>query len=440
MDKLELRQKRAQLIREARAILDRAEAEKRGLTAEEAKRFDELQAVIDWMAREIGGLSTSDQASFEEIEAELRRVQAPVAARREQPGSWGGPADGLRPGEVRTLRPQDRLSAVVRQDLPDGIRAEELSLGRLVRAIVLGSFAGAEAEARVLAQATPGLGGYLVPEPLAARVIDLARARACVIQAGALTVPMEANTLSIAKVASDPVAYWKAENAPATPSDMSFERITLTARTLVALVKMSVELVEDAPNITDLVEQAISQALALELDRAALRGTGTGEPTGIRNWPGVQVIDLGPNGAALTDYSKFSEAVQKILDQNGPAEGLAAIYAPRTAGTLDRFVDSTGQPLRPPASFEALRKFVTTQVPINLTKGTSTNASEAYVGAFRECLIGMRTNMVLEVSREAADADSSAFRNLQVWIRAYLRADVALAQPKHFVVIDGIIP
>jgi len=38
---------------------------------------------------------------------------------------------------------------------------------------------------------------------------------------------------------------------------------------------------------------------------------------------------------------------------------------------------------------------------------------------------------MIEVSREAGDA----FTKGQVWIRAYLRGDIALTQPKHFVVI-----
>src|SRR3546814_21114589 len=60
----------------------------------------------------------------------------------------------------------------------------------------------------------------------------------------------------------------------------------------------------------------------------------------------------------------FSQAVENVQTANfdGP---FSVIYAPRTSGTLDRLVDTTGQPLRPTPSFEALRKFTTTQVPID---------------------------------------------------------------------------
>jgi hypothetical protein len=42
--------------------------------------------------------------------------------------------------------------------------------------------------------------------------------------------------------------------------------------------------------------------------------------------------------------------------------------------------------------------------------------------------------------REGADASSSAVTSLQVFIRAYLRADVQLARAGHFAAIEGIIP
>ena len=87
-----------------------------------------------------------------------------------------------------------------------------------------------------------------------------------------------------------------------------------------------------------------------------------------------------------------------------------------------------------------MAKFVTKQVPINLVKGSSTDATEIYVGDFQQMLVGLRTGSHLEVSRQAADGSGSAFSDLQVWIRAYLRTDLVLAKADHFVVIDGIIP
>ena len=93
----------------------------------------------------------------------------------------------------------------------------------------------------------------------------------------------------------------------------------------------------------------------------------------------------------------------------------------------------------PPAVVGDARRSSRTAIPNNLVQGSSSLATDAYVGDFRELLIGMRTIVPARSSRQAADAASSAFTNLQVWVRAYLRADMQLAHPEAFVAIVGIL-
>jgi HK97 family phage major capsid protein len=208
---------------------------------------------------------------------------------------------------------------------------------------------------------------------------------------------------------------------------------------LVAGSKLSIEVVEDAQNIDAIVGNSITKALALALDYASLYGSGSSnQPKGIRNQPGVTVTDLGTNGLTLTDCSKFSSAIATLMGYNfqGP---FSAIYSARTSGELDALQDTLHQPLRQPDQVAAMRKFVSNQVPNNLTKGSANTASDAFVGQFDQCMIGMRTGVVMEISRIAADSTGSAFSNAQVWIRAYLRADVQLAHPTAFNVLNGIL-
>jgi hypothetical protein len=84
---------------------------------------------------------------------------------------------------------------------------------------------GADHE-RALAAATTGAGWALVPAPLSARVIDLARNRTVVLQAGAQTVPMTGQTLALARLTSEGSPAWKTENAAITAADMAFDRVT----------------------------------------------------------------------------------------------------------------------------------------------------------------------------------------------------------------------
>ena len=65
---------------------------------------------------------------------------------------------------------------------------QDLSFDKYLRGMATADWSGAEHE-RALAEATTGAGGALVPSPLSARVIDLARNRTVVFRAGAQTVP-----------------------------------------------------------------------------------------------------------------------------------------------------------------------------------------------------------------------------------------------------------
>ena len=157
----------------------------------------------------------------------------------------------------------------------------------------------------------------------------------------------------------------------------------------------------------------------------------------------VNEIDLGTDGTYLTNFDYFSQAYREILENNG--EPNAAIFAPRTWYTLDTLKDTTNQPLVAPMSFQNIQKLITNQIPIDITKGGSDDASLAFLGDFTKMLIGIRTSLKLEVTRVGSHSDgsgswdSSAWEQLQVWVRAYLRADIQLAQPAHFSVINGII-
>jgi HK97 family phage major capsid protein len=440
---LEKRWKRGECADAMRAILKKATG--RPLTPDEQTEFERLDAEQEALGVEIRAAEPStapspptragDAAGLTALEHELRTPLPTIAARRtfDNPTAPAIVVD-TRPG----LALEQRMSDHVQVALPPGLRFHDLSFGRAVRSMITGRWDGPEA--RVMGTSPGGSGGFLIPQPLSLEVIDLARAQTRVFQAGARTIPMTAKTLDVARLEQDAVAKWKPESAAGTPSDLVLGRLTLTAHTLMALVKISVELAEDAPNAPSLIEHSFAEALALALDYAALRGdpsvAGEDQPRGIRNWPGVPIT---PAGAAIADYSLFSKAIETLAAANVPANvPLGMICHPRTLGTLDRLKDTQGNPMRSPESWTALQKFGTTQVATNL--GAGTNESEAYLGSWPALWIGMRTEMTVELSREAADATSSAFRDLGVWLRGYLRADVLVSREAFFNVISGILP
>lgn len=159
-------------------------------------------------------------------------------------------------------------------------------------------------------------------------------------------------------------------------------------------------------------------AMPPELDRAALLGSGSGaEPRGVVNTSGIGTTAL---DGALTSYALILAACTALLTANA-GEPTAAIMHPRDEGTLAGLTDTTGQPLRLPPRIEALQMLTTTNIATN--GGDGEDESMIVMGDFRRLLIGIRTELRIEVLRERyADAHQFAFV-------AHLRADVALEHP-----------
>jgi HK97 family phage major capsid protein len=357
--------------------------------------------------------------------------------------------DRLRGGNVRRGR-----GMLFRSDTGKVIRSyvhgenlsrhtDRLSVGRCIRAMILNRLDElTPEEQRAMIGGSESGGGYLLTPGLSRMVIDLARSASVCMRAGAQTVPMETSELHIARLATDPTATWRAEGVAIPASVMTFERITLKAKTIGAIIPISIELIEDAENVGQVIEGAIRAALGLKLDQAALVGTGAAqEPKGIRNHAGVNAVT---GIAQLTDYSDVSAAVEKILTANydGDVSELAWILHPRDAKTLDALEDSTGQPLQRTPWAAALKPFHTTSLPT--TEGGGSNESVSIVGAFQQLVIGMRTSGVkIEVLPAGTITDAggiahNATDELKVFIRAYLRADVALLRPTWFCNMTGI--
>jgi HK97 family phage major capsid protein len=69
-----------------------------------------------------------------------------------------------------------------------------------------------------------------------------------------------------------------------------------------------------------------------------------------------------------------------------------------------------------------------TQIPTNLSKGTSTNCSELYFGNWSDLLIGQWGGLSILASPHAGDA----FAKDMTWVRVTMVVDVAVRHPESF--------
>lgn len=375
---------RETMLARMQALLDTAEAEGRGLTSDEQSEFDNLQA-------RIAGLDATQ---------ETRRG---LAALRQQSGI----PEHI---ERNALMPSQSVASLFQRQAGDTRR-----VGDMIRAQL-----GIGAAQNVGTTA----GGFTVPEAVAAEVIDLARAKARVIAAGARTVVVGGPQNRFATVESDPTISNHAENAAIDETEIVFGSRLFQPKTAVALIRASVELVEDSANFNALVDAVLAQAFAVEIDRRALYGSGVGEQLGLMNTPGgIHDVD----GSTFTTWGPFSRAYQAVRASN--YEPGAFITSPGVMGAIDGLVEGggSGQPLRRPPSLEAAQFLDTTSIPAD-------PSSSAVTGQWDQLYIALRTPITLEATRTGGDA----FGKLSILVRAYARLDSFAVRPAAFARVTGI--
>jgi HK97 family phage major capsid protein len=319
---------------------------------------------------------------------------------------------------------------------------EDFSVGKIIRAKIVGNYEGLnDYEMKAAGEGIGSLGGWLVPETVSAKIIDLARSFARVMQAGAYTIPMTSPEMKLVKITGDPTAYFKAEHAPITESDWTIEDLNLKAMKCGVLVRASLEILEDAKNAGSALEMAMGAAIGLAMDRVALLGDGVNEPLGIDHAiPAGNIISMGANGAAPTAYSQLSQLLEYVALQNG--EATAYIMNPRSYYQYDRLLCATTnnrleKPLSVQKIFDDGRMFHTNQVIITDTQGTSTDASKAFAGDFKQLVFGVLKGLRFEFTRTGG---TGTFAQYEALIRAIVRFDIGILRSNHFSKIEGLIP
>jgi HK97 family phage major capsid protein len=257
-------------------------------------------------------------------------------------------------------------------------------------------------------------------------------------------VAMDAKTVQIGRITADPTAAFCTEGSTITASDPTFDNVTLDSKTMSALVVGSLEWFQDAPNASQLVEQASAAAVATQLDLVCLFGGVTTGNEGISlatppNPRGIlatllaqaasSVLGGSANGTAQTALTYYNEVIDTLFFPMTFNEAPnALLWNAKLAQQYAKGYDSQGQPLQAPAAVVDVAKFVTNQIP-SFTSGTMTGrATDLFVGDFPQLLVGQRLTFTVQTLTER-------YAELgQIGIVAHWRGDVQLARPRAFAV------
>ena len=191
-------------------------------------------------------------------------------------------------------------------------------------------------QVKALAEGTGSAGGVLVAPEVAEGILTALRARSAVYRMGPRTIDVK-KLLSVLSMSSGATAFYTAENAAIPVSEQTFAEAALLApKELTALVPVSNRLLRDAddPNIETIIREDLAEVLALRADLAFLKGTGTGEPRGIVNTPGVTPgPDLGAAGGRADVHAADDDPRQPARAQRSVPEPRLGV-PPAAAGQL----------------------------------------------------------------------------------------------------------
>ncbi len=311
-------------------------------------------------------------------------------------------------------------------------KAQTPSMGRVLRGLVLGGRAHdakhLEEERKAMSIGYDPGGGYTVSGVLANEWIDLLRANMVLSKAGARTVPMTSNSLTLARVTGDPTISWHGENNAITASDATLGAMTLYAKTVVCLVKLSLELSQDSANIEQILATTITNAMANAIDSAGLNGVDAG-PSGVINLAGRNsVTGIG----APTSWDFAIDGMYELMADNVPAERIGAMVAHpalwKKMAKLKTGITNDKTTLVMPDEVAKLPKLWTTAAP--LESGTT---ATAVIADWRDLLFGVRQDINVRVLQETFLGS-----NLQIAVLAYARVDFGATRRDSFVTLEGI--
>jgi HK97 family phage major capsid protein len=327
-------------------------------------------------------------------------------------------------------------STVKMADALPAEKAPGVSLERWMAAAVLGEKCDdreAREYAREMKQMTTATSGILIPVEYQSAWIDRLRSNMVLNQAGMRTIAMLGKQQTHAAVTGDPAVTWHAEAGSISAANPTFAARSLTAKTLVARCQCSVEVAQDSPDFGAQLSGVIARAMAAELDRAGLHGSGSSnDPTGIYSTANINTV---PGVGTITDYAELLTGVKELLSDNVPLD-VATRYAIMSPATwlayenLATGITSDKTQLPRPRALESTQFLVTNNVSDALG---SPETSAVFLGDFSSLLMGVRQEASIEVLKVSTYAT-----NLLLEIVGYVRADFVVTRPTDFAVLTGV--
>jgi len=125
-----------------------------------------------------------------------------------------------------------------------------------------------------------------------------------------------------------------AEGAAPTEGQPVFAQVALSGKAIAGYVQITRNLlVQSDPSVEAMIQDDITQGIAVALDAAALAGTGSSnQPTGILATTGIGSVSFSSSGAPT--FEEIVGVETAIVTDNAQADGMVMVTTPAMAGAL----------------------------------------------------------------------------------------------------------
>ena len=258
---------RSNLVAQMREVIDIAESEKRGLTAEDTQKIARLEADIE--ARD-AAIATATKVA------------------------------------EREARASEAASQFV---MPEKAAADDAGL---LRAIARGEIRGHEFNRETRAALVPS--ANTVGQSFYDRVFGVARLVGPMLSTSEVFNTASGETLVLPTVTAYSTATATSAGSAITESNPTFSSLSLGAFKIGALVSISNELIADAGfDIEGYIAQQLGESLGFQANALLTTGTGTVQPNGIANSAG-SVVTGGTGVSGVATYENLVDLVYGIAD------------------------------------------------------------------------------------------------------------------------------
>jgi HK97 family phage major capsid protein len=285
---------RNNLIAQAREVIESAEAEKRGLTAEDQQKIERIESEI-----------SQRDAAIETAQKLADREERAVAAGRE--------------------------SAVPTSE----VRGDADILRAIANGEVRSHTFGAEKRTLVPSDNT-------VPKSFYDEVFSIARLAGPMLQVAQVINTTSGESLTIPTLTAYSTATIKAAGSAIAESDPTFSSITLGAMKYSFLVPVANELLTDAGfDISALIAEQAGNAIGFGINTGLTVGTGTVEPTGIFT-AGASAVTGGTSVGGAPTYENLVDLVYALDGQARILPGVGFLMSKSGLAAVRKIKDGAG--------------------------------------------------------------------------------------------------